>query len=128
MNSKVLSWSALVAALVAVVLGAMALVGVNNQSEFFGASGSRFPNGISANNTSPVAGEVRGTTASLTGRMSVLTTGTTTTSFRSSSATQGYCVEFNATSSDTVLNRTYAASTTPSTAGVISVVRYGACN
>ena len=62
------------------------------------------------------------------GRMSVLTTGTTTTIFKSSSATQGYCVEFNATSSNTVLNRTYAASSTPSTAGIISVVRYGACN
>lgn len=39
-----------------------------SQSEELGASGTRFPNGISADTTSPVAGEVRGTTLTVTGQ------------------------------------------------------------
>lgn len=35
--------------------------------ELLGASGARFPNGISADSTSPAAGEVRGTTVTVTG-------------------------------------------------------------
>lgn len=38
-----------------------------SQSEELGASGTRFPNGISADTTSPVAGQVRGTTLTVTG-------------------------------------------------------------
>ncbi len=38
-----------------------------------GASGSRFPNGISANSTSPSAGEVLGTTLAITGASDVST-------------------------------------------------------
>lgn len=40
---------------------------VQGASEMFGASGSRYPNGISADTTSPSAGEVRGTTLTITG-------------------------------------------------------------
>lgn len=43
------------------------LGGQSEQLEgMLGASGSRFPNGISANSTSPSAGEVRGTTLAIT--------------------------------------------------------------
>lgn len=51
------------ALIVAVLI--LVLVGGNNQSDSFG--GTRFPNGISADNTSPIAGEVRGTTLTITG-------------------------------------------------------------
>jgi hypothetical protein len=44
---------------VVVVVG-FGLVGGNDQS--LGVTGTRFPNGISADSTSPVAGEVRGKT------------------------------------------------------------------
>lgn len=37
----------------------------------FGASGTRFPNGISADSTSPSAGEVRGTTLTTTGAATI---------------------------------------------------------
>lgn len=46
------------------------LVG-GNQSASFGATGTRFPNGISADSTSPVAGELRGTTLTLTSNAAV---------------------------------------------------------
>lgn len=39
-----------------------------SQGEELGASGTRFPNGISADSTSPSAGEVRGTTLTVTGQ------------------------------------------------------------
>ena len=58
-----------VAAITALVV-ALAFVGlVNNQTSEgdLGASGSRFPNGISADTTSPTAGQVRGTTLTTTG-------------------------------------------------------------
>jgi hypothetical protein len=45
------------------VQGAIEAVG----DAIMGASGSRFPNGISADTTSPVEGEVRGTTLTITG-------------------------------------------------------------
>lgn len=40
------------------------------EEEVLGASGSRFPNGISADSTSPSAGQVRGTTLTITGAVS----------------------------------------------------------
>lgn len=51
-----------------VLIGAIfLLVLVGGQSAVsFGASGTRMPNGISADTTSPVAGEVRGTTLTIT--------------------------------------------------------------
>jgi len=39
---------------------------VKGGSDLFGATGTRMPNGISADSTSPVAGEVRGTTLTIT--------------------------------------------------------------
>ncbi len=57
------------------------------------------------------------------------TTATSTAVFTSSSGTQGFCLQFNATSTNTLLNMTFAASTTAqTTVGVAPIVRYGACN
>lgn len=41
-----------------------------------GVTGTRFPNGISANSTSPVAGEVRGTSLTITADATIGSTGT----------------------------------------------------
>lgn len=54
-------WSGTVA-LIAIVL----VLGFSS-SPSFGASGTRFPNGVSADTTSPITGEVRGTTLTITG-------------------------------------------------------------
>ncbi len=52
----------------AVALLVVAMVGGNNQPQpQLGATGTRFPNGLSTDSTSPVAGEVRGTTLTITG-------------------------------------------------------------
>lgn len=96
--------SAIVAAIVAVIV---VVVGGNNQpapDKDLGASGTRFPNGISADTTSPVRGEVRGTTFTLTGDAVIgggngaltLTTSNTATS----TATIG-CIQTYATSTQT---------------------------
>lgn len=59
----------------------------------------------------------------------VTTTATTSLSLLSTSSTKGVCIPFNATSTNTALNLTFAASTTAvSTAGVTPVISYGACN
>lgn len=44
---------------------------LNGIDEMLGGPGSRFPNGLSADNTSPIAGEVRGTTLTMTGASSL---------------------------------------------------------
>lgn len=65
--------------------------------------------------------------ASSTGSISQTTTGTSTMYMLSSSATSGFCLELNATSTNTIVNMTFMASSTNSTAGLIPAVRYGAC-
>ena len=57
-------------------LGTIGLVGFNNQSNPLGFTGTRFPSGISADSTSPSAGEVRGTSLTITAASTF--TGTTT--------------------------------------------------
>lgn len=49
-----------------VIVGILVLVGGNQSDQIVGSSGSRFPHGISADTTSPVEGEVRGTTLNIT--------------------------------------------------------------
>lgn len=44
---------------------------VDELGEMLGASGTRFPHGISADSTSPLAGEVRGTTLTVTGATTI---------------------------------------------------------
>lgn len=60
---------------VAVLLAVFVSGLVGNQSAV-GASGTRFPNGISADTTSPSAGQVRGTTLTITGATTIGTSGT----------------------------------------------------
>ena len=63
----------LLAAVAAIVGGLMVLMFgglVGNQSDD-GFGGTRFPNGLSADGTSPSAGEVRGTTGTITGAATV---------------------------------------------------------
>lgn len=55
--------------------------------------------------------------------------GTTTAKGLSTSATKGFCFEFNATSTNQLLNLTFQGTTTASSPkGVIPVVQFGACN
>jgi len=48
-------------------------------SDVFGATGTRMPNGISADSTSPSAGQVRGTTFTVTGATTLGSSGTSLT-------------------------------------------------
>ena len=58
----------------------LVLVGGNNQSGIFslifGATGTRSPNGISADSTSPSVGQVRGTTVLATSNLTIGSSGT----------------------------------------------------
>lgn len=64
-------------AVLALVIGSVALVGGNQQGAQtqLGGGGTRFPNGISANSTSPSAGQVLGTTLTTSGTLQVGSTG-----------------------------------------------------
>ena len=62
---------------------------IEDLGEMLGASGTRFDNGLSADSTSPVAGEVRGTTLTITGASTL--TGTSTASI---TAKQQYFLDF----------------------------------
>lgn len=59
---------------------------------------------------------------------------TTTTKFYSTSSTKGWCTELNATSTNTLLNMTFRATSTAATvgnifpSGIVPVISYGACN
>lgn len=64
MNNKYINGAIIILAIVASFFIGMAVGG--NTSQSLGASGTRFPNGISADTTSPIAGEVRGTTLTIT--------------------------------------------------------------
>ena len=71
MNTKNILVSAIVATIVVIIAF---VVGGNNQPQTpinFGASGTRFPNGISADSTSPSAGEVRGADLTATDDLTV---------------------------------------------------------
>lgn len=70
-------------------------------------------------------------TSTFVGAVTLSSTAAATTTIKalSGSATQGFCLQFNATSSNTLLNMTFAATTTLTQAsGVGPVVKYGACN
>lgn len=66
--------AAITAAVVVVLAG---LVG-GNQSDLLGATGTRFPNGLSTDSTSPSAGQLRTSTLTVTGASTLGTTGATT--------------------------------------------------
>lgn len=62
------------------------------------------------------------------GAVTNTSTGTTTVGVTTTSTTKGICFNVNATSSNTAVNMTFAASTTAiSTVGIVPVLRYGTC-
>lgn len=68
-NNSLLTIAAV--ALIASLIGGFTAGLVGNQSALFGATGTRMPNGISADSTSPIAGEVRSTTLTTTGAATI---------------------------------------------------------
>lgn len=122
--------------LITVILVVLVLVG-GNQSAGFG--GTRTQNGLSADSTSPIAGEVRGTTLTSTGLAtlsSVTVTGTLTQSTTNSATTTAAvgCIQTVATSTATKIRliigtANTGASSTASTAAVGGFVTwgYGSC-
>lgn len=71
-NSKSVWVGLIVVALIAIG----AFVYASQRSNNLGASGTRFPNGLSADTTSPTAGQVRGTSFLATGSLTVSSAGT----------------------------------------------------
>lgn len=69
-------------------------------------------------------------TVEIDGAITASSAATTTIKAVSTHATRGFCLQFNATSTNTLLNMTFMASTTAPTqgSGVIPTVNYGACN
>lgn len=79
-NLKNILISSSVSAVVAIfIVMTFGVVGGNNQP--FGATGTRFPNGISADSTSPSAGQVRGTSLTVTAASTLTGSSTITKSF-----------------------------------------------
>ena len=116
-----------------VLVGLLVLVGGNQSAKSFGASGTRFPNGISADTTSPVAGEVRGTDLTITDDATISggVLSVPTASGATSTITVG-CVEAYATSSATKIRYVYNTSATTTTINGATVVggvfwAYGSC-
>jgi hypothetical protein len=135
--NKIISWVAIVIALIAVVLSVVGLVGGNtNRPVEFGASGTRFPNGISADTTSPIAGQVRGTTLTTTGASTFGGTVTVTTSNTATSSTRLGCIQGVATStaspiviefSTAFLSTSTFSGATGATGGGLVVWNFGTC-
>lgn len=73
---------------VLVIVGVNLLVGDNQSTKEVLGGGTRFPNGISADTTSPTAGQVRGTTFTSTGAVTVGTGGTAVDLVACSAATE----------------------------------------
>ncbi len=120
--------SLIIVGVIAFLLGGVAgiLVGGNNQP--YGATGTRFLNGISADSTSPSAGQVRGTTLTITGASTLTGDGAVsggtlnvTTANTATSTIIGGCFQFYATSTATA--HKFQASTTPG----IMISTYGTC-
>ena len=141
MTDKLTKTIAIVALLTSFVVGLVVLTKTTNMNGGFGATSAGgllaenylpfvlYNGGYnSAKDISTTAG-LYGGTLETTGNVSVSTSGTTTLSLLSTSATKGLCIPLNATSTNTLLNMTFAASSTAvTTVGVIPVIRYGACN
>ena len=102
----------------------------------FGASGTRFPNGLSADSTSPIAGEVRGTTLTVTGAATIGSTLgltgvatfdggiTMSSSFATSSEGAATYTAANITGKNTILHNATGAltATLPATSTLTSFV------
>lgn len=85
----------------------------------FGASGTRFPNGISADTTSPVAGEVRGDDLTLDDDAVIADQLTVNDS--------AFCINVYATSTATRGNFTASTTATVEGSDGLLVFGYGAC-
>lgn len=92
-----------------------------DQGQAFGGSGTRFPNGISADATSPTSGQVRGATFTATGASSFGGTVTVTTSNTATSTLIVGCIQTYATSTLTPI--IISATTT----GAPMIARFGSC-
>lgn len=132
--NKFISWIALGLGAIALVVS-LSVVGGNSQpqEDQVGASGTRFPNGISADTTSPVAGELRGADLTLTddatiaGRSLIVTT-----SNLSTSTTQLGCIQTTATSTATPIYLTFSpyvgtTTTQGGTSNFLVAARFGSC-
>lgn len=89
-----------------------------------GASGTRFPNGISADSTSPSAGQVRGTTLTTTGASTLGGTVTVTTSNTATSTLIVGCIQTYATSTATAIR---ISATTTAAGGSMLYSVFGTC-
>lgn len=125
MENKNFPW-AIALALVAIVIATIALFAAFSHSSGFGNKTASFWDALSY--------KVSGTEIVSASRSATFTGGifsssaTTSVSLLSTSATQGVCLPVNPTSTATLMNLTFAATTTgQSTVGVIPVLRYGAC-
>jgi len=123
MNFIKKNWLVLIAIVIAVVAIYIASNSVKT-IESLGASGTRFPNGLSTTSTSPSSGQVRTATLVTTGD-AVFGGGdegiVVTTSNTATSSIEVGCWQFYATSTATPLK--YQASTTPG----IMYSQYGTC-
>ncbi len=126
-------WAGVVAVVILVITNVLPLFGGQN----LGASGTRFPNGLSADSTSPTSGQVRGTTftsTSLATFASAVVTGSFTQSTSNSATTTAAvgCIQTTATSTATPVFLTFTPHVgTTTTSGVVSdflvSARYGTC-
>lgn len=115
---KILGQAVLTAILVAVIFLVTGLVG-GNQSAQDGVGGSRFPNGLSADGTEPSAGEVRGTTFTATGAVSLSSTlavtGATTLSSTLTYLEKSTSLSANSSTTNAMSGTTFYINTTGST-------------
>jgi len=113
--NKIITWIIGVIAVLALGISISTLVGNNQSAVSLGASGTRFPNGISADTTSPTVGQVRGTTLVTTGRAGIGSTtpstagdivadgtATTTLLLQSSTTGRGTCIQMETSTGGTV--------------------------
>lgn len=120
-NERLGMWLAMIA--VAIIASVSLFLSPSEVAPIAGASGSRFPHGVSGDTTSPIDGQVRGTTAMITGTGAFATStpsamgdvvisssGTTTLMLGSTSGTKGTCLQM--LNSAGALTRVYILGTT----------------
>ncbi len=131
--NKIITWVIGIVAVLALVIGSVALVGGNQSVSQPLGGGTRFPNGISADSTSPSIGQVRGATLTTTGAATFGGNVTVTTSNTATSTAIVGCFQTYATSTATVVKFVLSSAGTstatfsgPTAAGGVSWT-YGAC-
>lgn len=117
---------------VALVIGLMVGYGLHGSSQSFGATSCGSITCLSGGLrlVTGNGGDFENDLPTVLNATTTFTTAATTTTLFLSTASKGWCSQFNATSSATVLNMTFAATSSAVTTGtgVIPVVAYGACN